>query len=121
MSTPNKPITNITQGVTGDLPLAPGRSIEGYRLIVPTQGVHVPIPEKTQLIRIYSDTTHCVMTFKSTGFPKPAGVNGFDNFIPQGHMIDIGLTDNVNGEYPTALSIAAVSSGASGAIYIMFK
>jgi len=127
MSTPNKPITNITQGVTGDLPLAPGKSIEGFSMTLRETGTAVlEIPRGTQLVRVYSEHCHAVLKWQSASFHVQATVQNYDEFIPKGWLLDIGYANDVNGEYPSRVSINGVPDPTSsnvnlGTLWIMFK
>lgn len=119
MSTPNRPITNITQGVTGDLPLAPGKSIAGFYIpLLTTNTVPVEIPQGTQVIRVFAEANHAILKFQSSGFRIAATTNDYDEFIPKGHLLDIGMAHNVKGEHATHISINGI---AEGRLWIMFK
>ena len=102
----NKSINGVSSNADGQtFPIAPAISLANSNIPALITEQDVAINSEASMIRIFSKDNPIFIRFKSETQIESAKKDAFDEYVPAGQMIDIGIpTDGFN---PTAISIMA--------------
>lgn len=110
---PNRAISSGSEDQGGrGLPIAPALAVSQNNVSVST-AQDIAINNETTLIRIFSKDSALFVRFKSANQSSAATNAAFDEYVPAGAMVDMGVPFEVAGSIPTHISVFAEAATAT--------